>query len=232
MNKAIELKHISIWICQACLDGKGKECHTPGCALYLHTVSLPIVPEMYELLKEPEKPKREQIVEDNPEESELPAILRDYSDTDDLIPKPVLEKASERMEDLEGAINNTLKHGTEKPCDPQQCPFEKIAADYNKEPAKPVCSACGGSGKVREKSVNTESYIWQPCPKCSVAEGIKKLMNDLLDGINCISSLNRYSDGSHETRDYKIDEQITKLHNLWVEIQYIIESREANATEA
>ncbi|KKL10330.1 hypothetical protein LCGC14_2556890, partial [marine sediment metagenome] len=61
-------------------------------------------------------PKREQIIEDNPEESELPAILRDYSDTDDLIPKPVLEKASERIEDLEGAINNILKHGTAKPC--------------------------------------------------------------------------------------------------------------------
>ncbi len=69
------------------------------------------------LLAEPEKPKREQIIEDSPEESELPAILRDYSDTDDLIPKPVLEKVAERMEDLEGAINNILKHGPEKPCD-------------------------------------------------------------------------------------------------------------------
>ena len=81
------------------------------------------------LLAEPEKPKREQIIEDNPEESELPAILRDYSDTDDLIPKPVLEKVAERIEDLEGAINNILKH----------------------EPEKPTCSTCEGSGRIPDE---------------------------------------------------------------------------------
>ena len=83
---------------------------------YDEYVPLSEIKDILALLAEPEKPKREQIIEDNPEESELPAILRDYSDTDDLIPKPVLEKASERIEDLEGAINNILKHGTAKPC--------------------------------------------------------------------------------------------------------------------
>lgn len=38
----IILKQIVIWICEPCLNGEGKECHTPGCALWLHRVDLPI----------------------------------------------------------------------------------------------------------------------------------------------------------------------------------------------
>lgn len=44
------LRNINITICQSCLDGKGEECHTPGCALYLHRVDLPIAPELYTIL--------------------------------------------------------------------------------------------------------------------------------------------------------------------------------------
>ena len=42
-----ELLKIKITICQECLNGAGEECHTPGCALFLHKVDLPI--DMYEL---------------------------------------------------------------------------------------------------------------------------------------------------------------------------------------
>lgn len=43
----IMLKQIVIWICEPCLNGEGSECHTPGCALWLHRVDLPIAPELY-----------------------------------------------------------------------------------------------------------------------------------------------------------------------------------------
>ncbi len=48
----MKIKHIKIRICEACLDGIGQECHTPGCALFLHSVDLPIAPELYEVLDE------------------------------------------------------------------------------------------------------------------------------------------------------------------------------------
>lgn len=48
----MKLKSVKIWICQACLDGQGEECHTPGCSLFLHRVDLPIAPGLYEVLAE------------------------------------------------------------------------------------------------------------------------------------------------------------------------------------
>lgn len=48
----MKLKKIEITICEACLDGVGEECHTPGCALFLHSVDLPIMPELYEVKEE------------------------------------------------------------------------------------------------------------------------------------------------------------------------------------
>lgn len=37
-----ELRQIVLTICQPCIDGEGSECHTPGCALWMHRVDLPI----------------------------------------------------------------------------------------------------------------------------------------------------------------------------------------------
>lgn len=48
----MKLKRIEIAICEACLDGVGSECHTPGCALWLHRVDLPIHPELYTVVVE------------------------------------------------------------------------------------------------------------------------------------------------------------------------------------
>src|SRR5690606_34771936 len=48
----IKIKRIAIWICEPCLNGEGQECHTAGCALFLHRVDLPIHPEIYEVLEE------------------------------------------------------------------------------------------------------------------------------------------------------------------------------------
>jgi hypothetical protein len=46
---AIRIKRIMLDICEPCLEGQGEECHTPGCALYLHRVDLPIAPEVYDV---------------------------------------------------------------------------------------------------------------------------------------------------------------------------------------
>ena len=48
----IVLKQIVITICEPCLNGEGEECHTPGCALWLHSVDLPFIPEMYTVIQE------------------------------------------------------------------------------------------------------------------------------------------------------------------------------------
>jgi hypothetical protein len=45
-----EVVHIAIDICRPCLAGEGEECHTPGCALWMHRVDLPIDPVWYEVL--------------------------------------------------------------------------------------------------------------------------------------------------------------------------------------
>jgi hypothetical protein len=48
----MKIKRIAIDICEGCLNGEGKECHTPGCALFLHSVDLPINPDIYTVLHE------------------------------------------------------------------------------------------------------------------------------------------------------------------------------------
>jgi hypothetical protein len=44
------LRLVQLRICQACLDGEGAECHTPGCALWLHSVGPRIHRELYEIV--------------------------------------------------------------------------------------------------------------------------------------------------------------------------------------
>ncbi len=48
----MKVKKITICICEACLRGKGEECHTPGCALYLHKIDLPIHSYSYNVIEE------------------------------------------------------------------------------------------------------------------------------------------------------------------------------------
>lgn len=50
----MKLLKIIITICEACLKGEGSECHTPGCALFLHAVDIPIGPELYRVIQEVE----------------------------------------------------------------------------------------------------------------------------------------------------------------------------------
>ena len=50
------LKRIEITICEDCLNGIGSECHTPGCALFLHRVDLPIHKELYRVLPNATQP--------------------------------------------------------------------------------------------------------------------------------------------------------------------------------
>lgn len=52
----IKIKVVKLPICQPCLDGIGEECHTAGCALWLHRVDLPIDPELYEVVQEYDAP--------------------------------------------------------------------------------------------------------------------------------------------------------------------------------
>jgi hypothetical protein len=43
---------VQLRLCDACLAGLGEECHTPGCALYMHrSPGHPIMPELYEVLE-------------------------------------------------------------------------------------------------------------------------------------------------------------------------------------
>ena len=44
----MKLHTIKIRICEACLNGEGQECHTPGCAMWLHTVDHPLIYEAIE----------------------------------------------------------------------------------------------------------------------------------------------------------------------------------------
>ncbi len=51
----MKLKLVTMWICEACLNGEGKECHTPGCALWLHRVDLPVDRRLYKVVQETEE---------------------------------------------------------------------------------------------------------------------------------------------------------------------------------
>lgn len=51
-EERILLRRIAITICVPCLEGQGEECHTPGCALWLHRVDLPINRGLYDVLDE------------------------------------------------------------------------------------------------------------------------------------------------------------------------------------
>lgn len=51
------VKRVIIPLCDLCLEGKGEECHTPGCALFLHnSPGHPILKELYEVLEGKEPP--------------------------------------------------------------------------------------------------------------------------------------------------------------------------------
>lgn len=45
-----ELLLVQMQICKACLDGVGQECHTAGCAMWLHKVDLPFDPNIYQVI--------------------------------------------------------------------------------------------------------------------------------------------------------------------------------------
>ncbi len=40
------VREYKVCICQACIDGIGDECHTPGCVFFLHRVDLPLMKEL------------------------------------------------------------------------------------------------------------------------------------------------------------------------------------------
>ena len=47
----MKIKRIEINICEPCLKGEGEACGTPGCALFLHSVDLPIHEELYKVIE-------------------------------------------------------------------------------------------------------------------------------------------------------------------------------------
>jgi hypothetical protein len=53
------LRKIEIIICDKCLNGIGEECHTPGCALYLHRVDLPVDKRLYKIIESYKEKKME-----------------------------------------------------------------------------------------------------------------------------------------------------------------------------
>ena len=49
----MKIRLVKIWLCEACLNGEGEECHTPCCALFIRRCpDIPIMPELYEVLDE------------------------------------------------------------------------------------------------------------------------------------------------------------------------------------
>lgn len=47
----VEVHLVQIYLCDECLKGTGRECHTPGCALYLHnSPGHEIAPEFYTVI--------------------------------------------------------------------------------------------------------------------------------------------------------------------------------------
>ena len=42
MSEDITMRQVIVGLCEACIDGIGEECHTPGCILWLHKVDIPI----------------------------------------------------------------------------------------------------------------------------------------------------------------------------------------------
>lgn len=48
-DEDIPVRKYSIDLCDACIDGLGEECHTPGCALWIHdSPGIPISVASYE----------------------------------------------------------------------------------------------------------------------------------------------------------------------------------------
>jgi hypothetical protein len=50
VSRKVEIRKIVIDICEPCLSGRGEMCDTPGCALFLHSVDIPIAPEVYQVV--------------------------------------------------------------------------------------------------------------------------------------------------------------------------------------
>lgn len=48
-----EVLLVQMQVCRACLDGVGQECHTAGCAMWLHKVDLPFDPNIYQVIPTP-----------------------------------------------------------------------------------------------------------------------------------------------------------------------------------
>ena len=47
----MKVKLVKLWLCESCLMGEGEECHTPGCALWLHRCpDFPVMEELYEVV--------------------------------------------------------------------------------------------------------------------------------------------------------------------------------------
>ena len=44
----ILVKQYKVWLCEACIEGLGVMCHSPGCALIRHKVDIPIEREVLE----------------------------------------------------------------------------------------------------------------------------------------------------------------------------------------
>jgi hypothetical protein len=45
----IQLRRVTLNLCEPCINGEGGECHTPGCALWMHSApDIPILDAMTE----------------------------------------------------------------------------------------------------------------------------------------------------------------------------------------
>ena len=80
-----EVRCVVVRLCVACIKGEGQECHTPGCALFLHRVDIPI---MEELLEDADAFAAARVAEERERVREAKALLRRYrahADNEDVL---------------------------------------------------------------------------------------------------------------------------------------------------
>lgn len=78
----MKLKRVIIVLCEACLNGEGEECHTPGCAMYIHdSPGFPIAPELYAVTDEWDSEDADAVLGEI-EQSQVPQLLAEEAESE------------------------------------------------------------------------------------------------------------------------------------------------------
>ncbi len=104
------LRRVTMTICDACIDGLGKECHTHGCALWLHRVDLPIHRELIEIDAVETRDVRIAALE---AERDHATKIAQEENAKALVAYEERRQASDRALDLEQRLAEAIRHRAE-----------------------------------------------------------------------------------------------------------------------